>query len=365
MKSIKYFKLVLLMLFFATASCEFDNIEPDKEAKRGDIISYTSISQFSVEQLNSFLIIANLSGYVEPEYPVEFVSVVYNTIDAKGEMTQASGALFIPVGATQVPFMSFQHGTQTKRTEVASLKGMQSLEGLAGTIAASIGYISCVPDFLGLGQSDMLHPYLHSATSASCVIDLLEAAKNYCEQSAILFINDLYIGGYSEGGFVTMAAQKELEKGSDFKIKASAPMAGPYDLLGTVDSIFQYGEYPIPANATFLALAYNDTYNITALENIFNEPYLSKIPSLFDGSQTISVINTELTTDLSLLFTPAFLNEMITTEGSEFRNVLALYLRKEVITLEKALQLQETAESIPTYNSHILPSLHSSLSNHL
>lgn len=31
---------------------------------------------------------------------------------------------------------------------------------------------------------------------------------------------------------------------------------------------------------------------------------------------------------------------------SEFRNVLTLYLRKKVITLEKALQLQEIAESI-------------------
>ncbi|VAW83724.1 hypothetical protein MNBD_GAMMA16-1229 [hydrothermal vent metagenome] len=31
---------------------------------------------------------------------------------------------------------------------------------------------------------------------------------------------------------------------------------------------------------------------------------------------------------------------------SEFRNVLALYLRKKIITLEKALQLQDMAESI-------------------
>jgi predicted nucleic acid-binding protein len=35
---------------------------------------------------------------------------------------------------------------------------------------------------------------------------------------------------------------------------------------------------------------------------------------------------------------------------SEFRNVLALYLRKEIITLEKALQLQEMAESIMARN---------------
>ncbi len=35
---------------------------------------------------------------------------------------------------------------------------------------------------------------------------------------------------------------------------------------------------------------------------------------------------------------------------SEFRNVLALYLRKEIITLEKAMQLQDTAESIMAHN---------------
>ncbi len=35
---------------------------------------------------------------------------------------------------------------------------------------------------------------------------------------------------------------------------------------------------------------------------------------------------------------------------SEFRNVLALYLRKKIITLEKALQLQEKAELIMTHN---------------
>ena len=35
---------------------------------------------------------------------------------------------------------------------------------------------------------------------------------------------------------------------------------------------------------------------------------------------------------------------------SEFRNVLALYLRKEVITFEKALQILETAESIMAQN---------------
>jgi len=37
---------------------------------------------------------------------------------------------------------------------------------------------------------------------------------------------------------------------------------------------------------------------------------------------------------------------------SEFRNVLALYLRKNIITLEKALSLQEVAESIMAKNEY-------------
>jgi predicted nucleic acid-binding protein len=43
---------------------------------------------------------------------------------------------------------------------------------------------------------------------------------------------------------------------------------------------------------------------------------------------------------------------------SEFRNVLALYLRKNIITLEKALQLQETAESLMVQNEFDIASSH-------
>ena len=37
---------------------------------------------------------------------------------------------------------------------------------------------------------------------------------------------------------------------------------------------------------------------------------------------------------------------------SEFRSVMALYLRKKMITLEKAMQLQDTAESIIIQNEY-------------
>jgi predicted nucleic acid-binding protein len=42
---------------------------------------------------------------------------------------------------------------------------------------------------------------------------------------------------------------------------------------------------------------------------------------------------------------------------SEFRNVLALYLRKELVNLTKALQLQTEAESLLLENEYEVPSL--------
>jgi len=41
---------------------------------------------------------------------------------------------------------------------------------------------------------------------------------------------------------------------------------------------------------------------------------------------------------------------------SEFRNVLALYLRKELVTFEKALQLQDSAELLMTDNEYNITS---------
>ena len=41
---------------------------------------------------------------------------------------------------------------------------------------------------------------------------------------------------------------------------------------------------------------------------------------------------------------------------SEFRNVLTLYLRKRIISLEQAMQLQETAEDTIIQNAYCIPS---------
>lgn len=52
-----------------------------------------------------------------------------------------------------------------------------------------------------------MHPYLLAAPSAAAVIDLLTAAKYWRQTQRILDNKQLFLAGYSEGAYVSMATQ--------------------------------------------------------------------------------------------------------------------------------------------------------------
>ena len=123
---------------------------------------------------------------------------------------------------------------------------------------------------------------------------------------------ELFLAGYSEGGYVTMAAHRYLqldEPGAGFTVTASAPMTGPYNLKMTVDTILSYGVYKSPAFIAYFLTAYNEVYGWNRLQDIFNDPYADRVPSLFDGSYTTSDINRQLPDSLELLLRPEFIQD--------------------------------------------------------
>src|SRR6185369_398821 len=102
-------------------------------------------------------------------------------------------------------------------------------------------------------SSGHFHPYLHAKTSASAVVDLLRAVKSYCAANSIPLSGKLFLAGYSEGGYATMAATREIQErfAAELPITASAPMAGPYDLSGTLVDILDSATYPSPGLIAF------------------------------------------------------------------------------------------------------------------
>lgn len=305
---------ILLSLFFLTGcDTSTDPIILD-ESSRGNIAETVFLEHYSLEYLLGLTSFAGENFELTPLYGIDVYKVVYYTPDPNGNIVIASGAIFIPDKQGPMPLLSLQHGTQSKSSYVASVDPSFSIEGFLG---ATMGYYVVVADYLGLGESDVLHPYHHAKSSATCIVDFIRAAKHYAGENNIELNNQLFLAGYSEGGFVTMAAQREIEllHNNEFNLTAVSAMAGAYDIQLSAVKIILREEYTMPGFISFLVTAYNDIYGWNRLSYIFKEPYSSLMPSLFDGTNTINNINRELTTNIFDLFNSDFINGI--KDGSE------------------------------------------------
>ncbi|MDA3906373.1 MAG: hypothetical protein PF484_09885 [Bacteroidales bacterium] len=318
-----YYFVLFITIGSVLFSCKKEETEEPiiPQLQRGDLILATKISELTTSAINIGLLTSGTNTTLVPEYDIEMIKLTYSTIDGDGEPTTASGALFLPKTTGSFPLLSYHHGTLIKRSNAPSAMGSSSIEGMVGALGASLGFISCLPDYLGLGVSELVHPYLQSELGASASIDMLLAAKNYCNENAISFTNDLYICGYSEGGYVTMSTHKKLEASysSQFNLKASAPMAGPYDVEATADGLISIGTYSSPALIGFLLYSYSEYYDVVNLSDVFKEPYLTQIPTLFDGTKDLATINASLTTDMTALLNQTFVNDFNTNSSHSLR----------------------------------------------
>jgi len=187
-----------------------------------------------------------------------------------------------------VPLVSYQHGTMFARTEAPS--DPNSTERLVGVIAASTGYAVAMSDYWGLGAgSTALHPYGQTRAGATVVIDMIRAAREVAGGLSGVTLNDkLFLTGYSQGGQVTLAAQREIEERESFTITASAPMEGPYDLSETMfDVMLANQPYTNPEFFPYVLFSYNENYDLfTDPHDVFVEPYATTLPPLFDGAHS-------------------------------------------------------------------------------
>ncbi|MCS6905563.1 MAG: lipase family protein [Bacteroidia bacterium] len=290
--------LALLLLALTFIACRKDEeIKNSAVDERGQIVSVTLFRSLSKLQVDSTLASINpLAPLLFPtQNGVKIYHVVYKTLDAKGTNTICSGAIVIPdnVSGKSFPLFSYQHGTTTQRFDVPS-RGSAELN--IGIIAGATGYIACLTDYVGLGDSPGFHPYVHAKSEATAVVDILRATRNYCRQNGINLNGQVFLAGYSQGGHATMAAHRELEQNhaNEFTVTASAPLSGPYDISGvqarilTIDSA-----YSVPAFLPYVVLGYQQAYGnlYNTLSDIFISPYDTLIPRLFNGTYPANYVN--------------------------------------------------------------------------
>ena len=291
---------------------------------RGEIVQTNSLGNMTVNDIQQILASANMTIPFTLNYSVETISIRYYTIDKSGNKVIVSGALLVPQGSNNLPLVSIQHGTQTKRDLVASVSPVNSTEGIVGLIMASMGYLAAVPDYLGFGASNIMHPYTHAKSLVPSVIDFMRASKTYSSQHQITLDGRVFLTGYSEGGYATLVTQKEIEENytSEFNLTAVAPMAGPYDLHGMMQTLFQTGQYNHTAYVAYILTAYNYIYGWNRLNDFFNSPYSAIVQNLFDGSKTFSEVVNQLPSTFSALMDSTFVNNVRSGNELDFITVM-------------------------------------------
>jgi alpha-beta hydrolase superfamily lysophospholipase len=302
---------LLFATLFLNTSCEKEAVAaPETMAVAPEKEYYISSELLTSVPQSMLQSIAASQGYAtyghQIKYGVSVYKVIYNTT-YQGKDIKASGLICVPQNtATPAPMLSAQHGTIFTDNEAPT-----NFTGFSGfELFASAGYITLIPDYIGFGESkDVFHPYYDQKHSALAVVDMVKAAMAFAQKLDIKLNEQLFLAGYSEGGYVTLAAQKEIETNPShgLKVTASAAGAGGYDLTAMLADVASGKPYPYPSYLAYVLQSYIHTNEWNRpLTEFFQEPYASKLPSLFNGQNSGGSINRSLTTDPKKLFAPAF-----------------------------------------------------------
>ena len=208
---------------------------------RGELKSATALPSVPVGEIVAAVHMpgSKLSG-VAPSYSVQNWRLTYLTVDGNGSPVLASGLVSVPVKAVtgESPVLSYQHATIFKDAEAPS---NAILAGEPTIVMASLGYIVVAADYVGFGASKGTpHPYLLSAPTAAAVNDLLTAARLWRQSSGKFGNGQLFMLGYSEGAYATMAAHRALTIDGSLHLAnlvASVGGGGPYDVGTTLDQL--------------------------------------------------------------------------------------------------------------------------------
>jgi pimeloyl-ACP methyl ester carboxylesterase len=300
MKKLRLILFISLFIF----SCQNDEIT---RAKLNYFSKLFTVSKDNVVEIVSNSEFNNIIGYLE--HDISVYTITYNTT-YQGKQIIASGMVAFPDTEEGMPMLNFNHGTTSLHSDAPTV---DLLQYSFFSNAASAGYILVIPDYLGFGSSeDIVHPYYRSDITGQTVVDMLIATKELANLEGYNYNGDVFLSGYSEGGFATMAAHYNIENNnySNINLVASAPAAGGYDITGMLNYFLSLETYHVPYYIAYVAIGYKTSYNWDiSLNTIFNEPYASNIPEYFNGKFSGSQINNVLNDTISSLFNEKFLNE--------------------------------------------------------
>lgn len=239
-------------------------------------VTYEFLARWDVDKLNRILTtdtpaFAGLPVTYSPArnavklYRVRYPSVIP---ERGNKPTMASGLVAVPdTGGASLPMVSYQHGTVYGKQQVPSFAEQSPETQLMLAQFAGQGYILIGADYFGLGESDEPEGYMVKASHQQATYDMLMAAR------AVLAALDrsatkLFLSGWSQGGFVTLAMLEKLES-AGVPVAAAMTASAPADVFVALNGFLNF---PRPNDADWVptlfilsAFAFEKYYGIPGL----------------------------------------------------------------------------------------------------
>ena len=230
-------------------------------------------------------------GLVVPQAkgPIQLYKIRYQSTDTHGVSTIVSGLLALPKSAPNGIVLYFHATIRDRELAPSRYTGSNDLlEPEYVTMAFSTGgYAVFMPDTLGLGDNEGVHPYPFAEENCTSGLDMIVPGRLAAKRLGVGIGNHLFITGYSEGGADAMCAVRRLENGHALSADMAAPMSGPYDLSGeTVKSFLKGNQSPEGFGTKLFELSYSAYSSFSNLKGIdlkdyFAPSYATYIPYVF------------------------------------------------------------------------------------
>lgn len=244
MTSLWRFSLLVLLHVVTIWPAEAQDGEP---VKLSAAIQYQLIARWDVDRLNRILQVDTpaFAGipvtYTPARNPVRLYRVTYSSVvpERGNKPTVASGLIAIPEGqATSFPLLSYEHGTVYGKQQVPSFPDQSPETQLMIAQFAGQGYVVVGADYFGLGTSSEPEGYMVKASHQQATYDMLVASRAVLDHLK-LTTTKLFLAGWSQGGFVTMAMLEKLEQ-VGVKVDAAATASAPADVFVALNGFLNF-----------------------------------------------------------------------------------------------------------------------------
>jgi pimeloyl-ACP methyl ester carboxylesterase len=241
-------------------------------------VAYQRIGRLDADQLNKILKVdtpafAGITVTYSPaRNAVSLYSVTYASVvpERGNKPTVTSGLLAVPdVEGKSLPMVTYQHGTVYGKQEVPSFPEQSPETQLMIAQFAGQGYVVIGADYFGLGTSTEPEGYMVKASHQQATYDMLIASRAVLDHLE-LTATKLFLAGWSQGGFVTMAMLEKLEQ-SGIKVDAAATASAPVDVFVALNGFLSF---PRKNDASWV----NSLFILSAFsfENYYGVPGLAR-----------------------------------------------------------------------------------------